>query len=179
VVLFLTLAASGSGKEGWELAARHTGRVSALWFLMVFAVGPLHRQWRSAPGRALLRERRGLGLAFAAAHTVHLGAIFGVLSHSEAPDLVALAGGGLAYLLMFAMAATSNDAALRWLGARTWRGLHATGVYYPWFIFFTSYLGNLVEASPGFEQWLLAAAFGGLFLWRVGGGIARRLAARG
>ena len=68
--------------------------------------------------------------------------------------------------------------ALRRLGTRTWRGLHATGIYYLWFIFFTSYLGNLVEASPGFEQWLLAAAFGGLFLWRVGGGIARRLAAR-
>ena len=55
-------------------------------------------------------------------------------------------GGGVGYLLLAAMAATSNDASQRALGAN-WRRLHTVGIYALWIIFAASYL-PVVAASP-------------------------------
>jgi sulfoxide reductase heme-binding subunit YedZ len=141
------------------LAARLTARISALWFLLAFSAGPLARLVSAEWVRELKRERRGIGLGFFAAHTVHLGAIALVVSRGEEMNAVAAIGGGLAYALMFAMAATSNDRAVAWLGARRWQRLHTIGIWYLWLIFAQSYIGRLVMPDPNPAHWLLAGAF--------------------
>lgn len=150
VVLAATLAGTDGGEHGAALAARHTARFSALWFLVAFAAGPLARIARASWARLLVRERRGIGLGFCAAHTVHLAAILLWLGRGGAAGAATLAAGGLGYLFVFAMAATSNDAAVHRLGARRWLALHTAGQYYLWFLFAQTYLGRVLapDARP-------------------------------
>lgn len=150
LVLAATLLFAGGGEDHWALAARHTARFSALWFMVAFAAGPLARITRASWARVLVRERRGIGLGFCAAHTVHLAAILLWLGHGGKADAATLAGGGLAYLFLLAMAATSNDAAVRRLGARRWLALHTVGQFYLWLIFAQTYLGRVLapDARP-------------------------------
>ncbi len=150
VVLAATLAGTDGGEHGAALAARHTARFSALWFLVAFAAGPLARIARASWARLLVRERRGIGLGFCAAHTVHLAAIVLWLGRGGAAGAATLAAGGLGYLFVFAMAATSNDAAVHRLGARRWLALHTAGQYYLWFVFAQTYLGRVLapDARP-------------------------------
>jgi DMSO/TMAO reductase YedYZ heme-binding membrane subunit len=157
-VLAARLLFAGGGEDSWVLAARHTARFSALWFMVAFAAGPLARITRASWARVLVRERRGIGLGFCAAHTVHLAAILLWLGHGGEADAATLAGGGLAYLLLFAMAATSNDAAVRRLGPRRWLALHTAGQYILWLAFAQTYLGRVLAADARPVHLALAAA---------------------
>jgi methionine sulfoxide reductase heme-binding subunit len=158
VVLAATLLLAGGGKDGWALAARYTARFSAPWFLVAFSAGPLARIARASWARVLVRERRGIGLGFCAAHTVHLVAILLWLGHGGTVDAAGVAGGGLAYLFLFAMAATSNDAAVHRLGGRRWLVLHTAGQYYLWLIFAQTYLGRVLEPGARPVHLVLAVA---------------------
>lgn len=139
----------GVGERGLQLAARYTVRVSFPLFLLAYLAGPLTTLWRSDVTRWLQRNRRYLGLNFAIAHTIHLGALtsyFVFLGIS--PDAATLIGGGLAYALMFAMAATSNDWSVKKLGTN-WRRIHSVGLHYLWFIFLITYMGRLSGGEGG------------------------------
>jgi methionine sulfoxide reductase heme-binding subunit len=139
----------GWGEDGRQHMTRYTARVSFLVFVVVFAAGALYRLFPSDATRWLQRKRRYLGLSFALAHFLHLGALTTLfLAIGEWPDLRTIVFGGFAYLLIGLMAATSNDGAVRLLGARTWRGLHTFGAYYAWLIFMNSYAGRLASDTP-------------------------------
>ena len=163
----------------WQMAARYTARFSFLVFVVVYGASAWHRLAPSAASRWVMRRRRSLGLAFATAHTVHLSALVQFLREKgEMPDPVTLVVGGGAFLTMFALAGTSNDAAVGWLGGARWRRLHRFGVHYLWFVFAFTYLGRMGR-DPAFFAPLLALALGvfglRLLAWR-----ARRVtAARG
>ena len=155
---------SGSAPdERWQLAARYTARFSFSIFLPVFVASAWNRLAPGRVSRFLVRRRRALGLAFATAHTVHLVALvtYNVVAGTR-PDVATLVGGGGAYLILFAMAATSNDASVRRLG-RNWLRLHKLGVYWLWFVFALSYAGRTFGGNPGFAP-LLAAALAALAL---------------
>ena len=140
--------------ERWLLAARYTARLAFPIFILVFIASSWHRLSPSRISRAIVRRRRALGLAFATAHTIHLGAL--VANNAVAgqiPDAVALIGGGGAYLVMFAMVVTSTDAAVRRLG-RNWLRLHKLGVYWIWFVFTFSYLGRVLGGKREFAPLL-------------------------
>lgn len=154
MVLGATLLHAGLDKDGWALAARHTARFSVLWFLAAFAAGPLARITRADWARRLVRERRGIGLGFCVAHTVHLAAILGWMAHGGTADPV----GGVVYLVLFAMAATSSDAAVRRLGPRRWLALHTAGQYILWLAFAQTYLGRVLAADARPVHLALAAA---------------------
>ena len=125
--------------EAWLLAARYTARLSFPIFLLVFLSTPWNQLAPSAASRFVAKRRRSFGLAFATAHTIHLGALATYLYIvGEHPEFQRLAVGGAAYLGMFLMAATSSDAAVRRLG-RHWRTLHRTGLYLLWFVFAFTY----------------------------------------
>jgi DMSO/TMAO reductase YedYZ heme-binding membrane subunit len=142
------LAHGGWAYEGAAAAARLTARNSFLWFLVAWSASAVARLWPGGWRTALLRRRRSVGLGFAASHTVHLGALLvAILVFDHGTKLVTIVGGGLGYLFVFAMAITSNDAAVRRLGQRRWRLLHATGGYVIAGIFAFSYLGR-VKADP-------------------------------
>ena len=69
--------------------------------------------------------------------------------------------GGLAYVLFWMMAATSNNFSMRLLG-RWWKCLHTFGMHYIWLIFFQSWVGGALEA-PWYWGFVVVA-IGGLGL---------------
>jgi DMSO/TMAO reductase YedYZ heme-binding membrane subunit len=147
----LTVGASqalyGNGADGWELTARFTARFAMLIFLPIFVIGPLTRLWRNDILMAIMRDRRGLGLAFTMAFSVHLTAVFIFLHVAAAPFGPVLYGTiGFIYCLMLAMAFTSNDTAVRLLGGRAWKWLHRIGLY-PLAILFAEVSWTSVKAS--------------------------------
>ncbi len=149
--VLLALAVHGPGAEGLLYATRWTARLSVLFFATVFAAGGLYRLLGPS-ARPLMTNRRGLGLGFAAAHLVHLGALTSwFIVSGERPLTIVLVGGGIAYGLVVAMAVTSTDAAQRRLG-RWWKRLHLFGIWYVWLIFFQSYLGRVLEGTERVPQ---------------------------
>jgi DMSO/TMAO reductase YedYZ heme-binding membrane subunit len=97
-----------------------------------------------------MRRRRSLGLAFATAHFIHLGALTTFqFTKQTAPDAITLVFGGGAFVALAALVATSNDAAVRRLG-KHWRQLHWVGVQWLWFIFAFSYFGRVAAGQLGF-----------------------------
>ena len=85
---------------------------------------------------------------------MHLGFVFAALSFGAERSMVTFIFGGLGYVLIAAMAATSNDTAVRALGPRRWKLLHSVGGWYVAFIFANSYVGRLLGEKP------LVGAFG-------------------
>jgi len=168
VVLLLTaaiLGVRGVGELGWRSVIRATAQTSLLLFLSAFTAAALARRHPSATTRWLLRNRRYLGVSFAVSHTVHLLAII-ALARAAGPafraDPFTVVFGGLAYVFIIAMTATSFDRTAAWLGPRRWQRLHTSGVYYIWFIFALQY-GVLATRSPVYLP-LAAAVFGALAL---------------
>ena len=128
------LALGTDPADGWGKAARWTARVGLPVFLTAYAASSLARLWPGAVTRAILRDRRWWGLGFAACHTVHLVAlVFAVQSNPEPRSFVSLLPGGFGYAVLFALALTSDDAAMRALG-RGWKRLHTAGIHVLWLI---------------------------------------------
>ncbi|MDX1649382.1 MAG: ferric reductase-like transmembrane domain-containing protein, partial [Myxococcota bacterium] len=133
------VAVAGGGEEGVRALLRATARSSALLFVLVYVARPLHQLRPGALSRFALRERRHLGVAVAVSHAIHLGAIVALArgwpaSFAAGTEASTLVVGGLAFVLLFAMAATSSDAAVRRLGRARWRALHRTGLHLLWFV---------------------------------------------
>lgn len=132
----------GIFKEQLSLATRLTARWAALWFLLAFTARPLFEMF-GGPWRSVLRQRRYIGLGFASIHTIHAGLFLWLIATTDVSRPLAVwIGGGIGYLLMWAMAATSNDAAMRALG-RNWKRLHTIGIWWIWAVFTYSYSGRI------------------------------------
>lgn len=158
----------GWTEEGAGAAARLTARFSFPIFVLAWSASAIARLWPGGWRTILLRRRRAIGLSFAAAHFVHLGAlltallVFGVESKPTT-----LIGGSFGYVVITLMALTSNDASVRFLGPQRWKLFHAAGGYVIAAIFAVSYAGRLATDPP------LAIATLGL----LGVGVALRFAA--
>lgn len=145
LALWSGLQAGSDETESWLLAARWTARVGFPVFILAYTASSLGRLWPSALTRSLWRNRRWWGLGFAASHTVHLYALVTYLEISgESRPLGVLIGGGGGYAMMYLMALTSNDAAMRALG-KNWKRLHTLGIHWLWFVFAFSYFGRVME----------------------------------
>lgn len=130
--------------EDWQLAARWTARVGFPVFLLVYLASSLAKLSPGPLTRPLHRDRRWWGLGFAASHTVHLVALVTFLRISGEPrTLASLIPGGLAYVMILAMAATSNQPAMRAMG-HNWKRLHRFGIHYIWLIFTLAYAGRIL-----------------------------------
>ncbi|MFD2263055.1 hypothetical protein ACFSM5_09165 [Lacibacterium aquatile] len=133
-------------QETANAAARMTARWSFCWFILAWSASSLATLWPGGWRETFLRHRRAVGLSFAGAHFVHAGffliAIFGF--GVERP-LATYLGGGFVYLLIAAMAATSNDASVRWLGWKRWKLLHAIGGWAALAVFSSSYAGRIPD----------------------------------
>jgi methionine sulfoxide reductase heme-binding subunit len=145
LALWAGLEAGSTPVESWLLAARWTARVGFPIFILAYAASSLAKLWPSNLTRGLWQGRRWWGLGFAASHTVHLYALVTYLDLSgEGRPLGVLIGGGGAYVMLYLMAATSNDAAMRTLG-KNWKRLHTLGIHWLWFVFAFSYFGRVAE----------------------------------
>jgi DMSO/TMAO reductase YedYZ heme-binding membrane subunit len=153
----LGLAWGDDRQVRWQLAARYTARAAFPLFLAVFVAGPWQRLAPGPAPRWLVAHRRALGLAFATMFTVHLIALATFsLVRGQGPDAVTLVVGGGAFVALYALALTSNDAAVRRLGAPRWRRLHASGLYYLWFVYTFTYVGRLGREPDFFALFALA-----------------------
>lgn len=169
------LAAGDTTVDGWQLAARWTARTSAAFFLLVFIIGPVWRAGAPPWITPFMRIRRHWGLAFAAAHTVHLGAltVFYAVSPLEVTAITIIFG-GFAYVLMFAMAATSNRMSKRALG-RWWDRLQLFGMIYLWLIFTQSYVGRLANPESLWVGIIGTGLFTTAMVLRIGVSLRSRM----
>lgn len=136
-----------------------TARIAFMIYLVIFVVRPLRQLLPNDLTKWLLHERRSLGIAFAAVHTVHLGLIFTRHDLESLLDrpLIGTVVGATAYLLMYLMLLTSFNAPARSIGPKNWRRLHKTGLYFIGFVFFATLLPEPGQPVYTFERaWLYA-----------------------
>lgn len=139
--------------EGARQLIRVTARLSLLLFLLAFVASSWHACWPSLWSAACLGHRRQLGLLFATSHACHAIGIACLAAWADGPLWQALTPaisrwlGGLGYVAILLMAATSSDAAQRWMGLRRWRALHAVCAHWVWLVFTLSSLKR-VGAEP-------------------------------
>ncbi|RXT56417.1 hypothetical protein B6S44_04935 [Bosea sp. Tri-44] len=143
-VAALAAFASTGGSDGIRMAIRLTARTSLALFLLAFTASALFRVCPNPWTRWQLRNRRQLGLGFAVSHLLHAIAII-ALAVTD-PKLFAdlggpnmLPGGGSAYLVIAAMAATSFDRTAALIGPVAWRRLHLFGAWYIWLSFMIAF----------------------------------------
>ncbi len=143
-------------EQSWRAAVRLTARSSALLFLLAFGAAAATALWPGRFTRWARRNRRYLGLSFAASHTIHaftfinLAGLSATLG-SQVLSTGMLAVGGIGYFFIIALAATSSDTAQRILGMRWWRRLHAVGTHWLWLQFLISFVKH---ASDHPEDWI-------------------------
>lgn len=149
---------------------RVTARIAFLFLMLAYLARPVRMLLGNVQAtrnlvRTWLKHRRYLGLSMALAHTVHAGYVLALpLLLDVELDLITVIGGGLAFVLMWGMAATSNDASMRALG-KNWRRLHLLGLHYLWLIFMQSFIGRVfVENADPLYAVLVVIGFVGLIL---------------
>jgi methionine sulfoxide reductase heme-binding subunit len=159
-IVAVTLLAIAPRETGLQLAARYTARFAFFVFLPAYGASAVHALAPSSLSLWAVKNRRALGLAFAAAHGVHLGALvaYGTVS-GQTPPVSSLVLGGGAYVFIFLMALTSNDRAVRWMGHTAWKRLHTAGVHWIWLVFTLSYAKRVAAGKYGYVP-LLAVALG-------------------
>ena len=144
----------GPDARDFRQLIRVTARSSFVLFLLAFTASAAASCWPGRFTRWQLANRRQIGLGFAVSHTIHEAAIAGFawndpLAFHAATSPGNFVTGGLAYLFIILMAATSFDAAVRWLGARRWRLLHLAGLYFLWTSFLITF-GKRIPMSAAY-----------------------------
>ena len=145
--------------DGVRMVIRFTARTSLMFFCLAFSAAALARLWPNAWTRWLRRNRRYLGVSFAASHAIHAVAIlaFAVMDpagYAAATSIASYIFGGIGYAFIIAMTATSFDRTAAAIGARAWRALHLTGGYYLLFQFTVSF-GKRIPDMPLYALFLL------------------------
>jgi sulfoxide reductase heme-binding subunit YedZ len=151
---------AGGGEEGVRMVIRATARTTFVVFAIVFCTTALKRRWPGLASRWLARNRRYLGLSAATSHAYHLAFILALYGMGVGDDtsIETVVGGSFGFLMLFLMAATSNDASQRRL-RRNWRRLHLFGMYTVWVIYAVSYLpGMAMGPIPAAASVVLVAS---------------------
>jgi len=180
VLVALILATVPAEIDALRMIIRATARSSVTLFLLAFTASATWLLWPSAFTRWQRSNRRYLGVSFALSHFVHLGAILTL--RAIAPEEFAATPaatwilGGLAYVLIAAMTATSFDRSARAIGPRAWSILHTTGAYYVWIVFANSYISRALT-MPEYIVPALAVVLA--LALRIAAFLRRRAASRG
>ena len=145
--------------EGVRMVIRFTARSSLVLFCLAFGAAALARLWPNAWTRWQRRNRRYLGLSFAASHAIHAVAIVAFAKmdpagFAEATSPASYIFGGIGYAVIIAMSATSFDRTAALIGPRVWRTLHLAGGYYLWFQFMVSF-GKRIPDMPLYALFLI------------------------
>jgi methionine sulfoxide reductase heme-binding subunit len=148
--------------DGLRMVIRFTARTSLLFFCLAFSAAALARLWPNGWTRWQRRNRRYLGVTFAASHGLHAIAIgcYAVMDpagYAAATSAASYIFGGLGYAFIIAMTATSFDRTAQAIGPRAWRTLHLTGGYYLLFQFTVSF-GKRIPDMPLYALFLIPLA---------------------
>jgi len=136
----------GIDEQGMRMAIRATARTSTILFLSAFVASSLRKLWSTPLSAWLLKNRRYLGISMAVSHTYHAIALFGLwfVTAGAAPQLGLL--GTFGYVLLIAMTVTSFKRPADWLGNRSWKILHTTGMHFFWLGLLFEYSSNLPKS---------------------------------
>lgn len=150
-------------------------RVSARFAFFALLLAYIARPWQqlTGSGRWLLRHRRYFGLAAALTHTVHFGYIVALyVLTDEVLEAVTAVFGGLAYVMIWFMALTSNRASQQRLGS-WWSRVHRFGMHYLWLIFMQSFAGRAIAEGDSLYVAIAAAGRAALML-RIAASLRQR-----
>jgi sulfoxide reductase heme-binding subunit YedZ len=145
--------------DGVRMVIRFTARTSLLFFCLAFSAAALARLWPNPWTRWQRRNRRYLGVTFAASHGIHAIAVicFAAMAPADymaATSMASYIFGGIGYAFIIAMAATTFDWTAATIGPRAWRILHVSGGYYLWFQFMVSF-GKRIPGMPLYSLFLI------------------------
>ena len=140
--LLLTSALSVALLSGTSLSdddirapMRFTAQIAFGLYLVILIARPLQQLLRQNWTAALLRNRRLVGVAFAATMTTHLVLIvYRYSSQAELEFSLDLFGVG-AYAVFYAMLITSFDGPKKAIGPKAWKLLHRVGLVWAAVIF--------------------------------------------
>lgn len=176
LAMLAVILTMGANAETARSLVRLTGRTSLVFFCLAFGAASLARV---APGPLtawLAANRRYLGLTFVVSHLLHAGALFAFArldpaQFATATNPLMFIGGGLGYVFMLLMGATSFDRTAAILGPRRWRLLHLVGGYYLTLTFVQAEAKRAMD--PAHWPWL-GLVIGMLALRIFAGRFARR-----
>jgi len=142
-----------------RMVIRFTARTSLLLFCLAFSAAALARLRPNGWTRWQRRNRRVIGLAFAASHGIHAVAIvaFALMDRAgfaAATSVASYVFGSIGYGFIAAMTMTSFDRTAAVLGPRAWRALHLIGGYYL-LLQFTVSFGMRIPAMPLYSLFLI------------------------
>lgn len=164
IVVGITLSTLGVSEESLRLTLRETANISTLIFILIFIASPLHKLMKNDISKWVMVNRRYLGIGFGVSHLIHLALIIFLISMYSNGELLSIAPlttyivGGIGYLLIFAMLATSNNQSVKYLGHKHWKKLHTFGMYYLLLAFLSSYIGLLEKDFAFYAPIVLALA---------------------
>jgi methionine sulfoxide reductase heme-binding subunit len=145
--------------NGVRMVVRFTARTSLLFFCLAFSAAALAQLRPNAWTRWQRRNRRYLGVTFAASHALHAIAIIAFATmdpagFAAATNLASYVFGGIGYAIIAAMTVTSFDRTAAAIGPRAWRILHLTGGYYL-LLQFTVSFGKRIPDMPLYGLFLV------------------------
>jgi sulfoxide reductase heme-binding subunit YedZ len=131
-------------------------------FCLIFSSSSLQSLWPNELFRWLLRNRRFMGLSFAASQSVHVLAVVvfalvAPITYAAESTLFSQFLGLVGYLFALAMAATSFSPTRTWLGPARWQLLHRTGGYSIW-IAFTYIFGKRLVKHPSVPLYIITVS---------------------
>ena len=170
LMIFSMTRADLSSGEGVSSMIQLSVRWSVPWLYLAFAASSVQVLFPGPLGRWLLRNRKILGLCFAAAMAWQLLFIVWLVTAyrdyyvAEVYVLRDVIEGVLGYLLLIAMTLTSFRFGRKLLKPKSWRLLHKTGIYFLWAYGFSVYWWELFYyPSPDWIDYLFYWA--GLLTW--------------
>jgi methionine sulfoxide reductase heme-binding subunit len=130
----------GYNLDAVRVVVRTTAQTSLFFFCTAFAASSLHALVPSMATRWLLTNRRYFGVAFAYSHFLHALALYAFSRLDPAlfaanADISMFIFGGLGYVFIALMTATSFDYTATLIGRRAWQVLHTVGAYDIWITF--------------------------------------------
>lgn len=133
------LAVAGTGERGTDDGLLLTGRISFLLFWPAYAGGALVALFGPA-FQPLKRRGREFGLAFAAAHSVHVALVAWLCWIGAVPATGVFVFFGIALVCLYLLALGSIARVRRALGPLGWRLLQVFGMNYIAYAFATDFL---------------------------------------
>lgn len=170
----------GANAETARALIRLTGRTSLVFFCLAFGAASLARMMPGPLTAWLAANRRYLGLSFVVSHLIHAGALFAFArldpaQFAAATNPLMFIGGGLGYVFVLLMGATSFDRTAALLGPRRWRLLHLVGGYYLSLVFLQAEAKRAADPA----HWPYLGLIVGVLALRVFARRARAVRGRG
>ncbi|MBX2897856.1 MAG: hypothetical protein KF763_20610 [Cyclobacteriaceae bacterium] len=157
-IALLAVINYGTSLEALQAVTRFSGRVSLAIFSLIF----LFHNHRHVKINAILSDK--YFLVFAIAHAIHLAQLLSYILLSG-NDLIPirLAGGFVAYALIFLMPWFQYKVDTDRLSEKKFKTIKIIFLYYVWFIFFMTYLprvrGELPHVGGSYKEFVILLAW--------------------